>query len=65
MTDNLEQIKISVENEIKMFTLAERESKRLLARNIDSKLEKCKDSIKMRITISTLEKNSSIKCKRS
>ena len=57
MSDNLEQIKISVENKIKTFTLAERESKRLLAKNMDSKLEKCKDSIEMRMTISTLYKN--------
>ena len=64
MADNLEQMKISVENNIKMFTLAERESKRLLARNRHSELEKCKDSIEMRMTISTLSKNWSIKCKR-
>ena len=57
MSDNLEQIKISVENKIKTFTLAERESKRLLAKNMDSKLEKCKDCIEMRMTISTLYKN--------
>ena len=33
MVDNLEQTEISIEKNIKMLTLAERESKSLLARN--------------------------------
>ena len=33
MANNLEQTKIYIENNIKMLTLVERESKRLLARN--------------------------------
>ena len=41
MADNLEQMKISVENDIKMFTLAERESESLQARSKHSELEKC------------------------
>ena len=49
MADNLEQTKISIENTIKMFTLAERESKRLLARNKYSELEKCKANIETRM----------------
>ena len=49
MVDNLEQTKISFEN-IKMLTLAERESKRLLpARNKYSELEKCKGNIETRM----------------
>ena len=47
--DNLEQTKISIENNIKMLTLAERESKRLLARNKYSELEKCKGNIETRM----------------
>ena len=39
-----------------MFTLAERESERLLARNKHTELEKCKDKIEMRMTISKLYK---------
>ena len=50
MVDNLEQTKISIENNIKMLTLAERESKRLLlARNKYSELEKCKGNIETRM----------------
>ena len=45
MADNLEQMKISVENDIKMFTLAERESESLQTRNKHSELEKCKANI--------------------
>ena len=47
--DNLEQTKISIENNIKMLTLAERESKRLLARNKYTELEKCKGNIETRM----------------
>ena len=49
MADNLEQTKISIESNIKMLALAERESKRLLARNKYSKLEKCKANIETRV----------------
>ena len=49
MVDNLGQTKISIENNIKMLTLAERESKRLLARNKYSELEKCKGNIETRM----------------
>ena len=49
MVDNLEQTKISIENNIKMLTLVERESKRLLARNKYSELEKCKGNIQTRM----------------
>ena len=49
IVDNLEQTKISIENNIKMLTLAERESKRLLARNKYSELEKCKGNIETRM----------------
>ena len=49
MVDNLEQTKISIENNIKMLTLAERESKRLLARSKYSELEKCKGNIETRM----------------
>ena len=49
MVDNLEKTKISIENNIKMLTLAERESKRLLARNKYSELEKCKTNIETRM----------------
>ena len=45
MVDNLEQTKISIENNIKMLTLVERKSKRLLARNKYSELEKRKTYI--------------------
>ena len=45
MTNKLEQLKISIENNIKMLTLAERETKRLLERNKHSELEKCKSNI--------------------
>ena len=48
MADNLEQMKISVENDIRMFTLAERESESLQARNKHSELEKCKANIQTR-----------------
>ena len=48
MVDNLEQTKISIKNYIKMLTLAERESIRLLARNKYSKLEKFKGNIETR-----------------
>ena len=47
--DNLEQTKISIENNIKMLTLAERENKSLLARNKCSELEKCKGNIETRM----------------
>ena len=43
MVDNLEQTKISIENNIKMLTLAEIESKRLLAK------KKCKVNIETRM----------------
>ena len=49
MVDNSEQTKISIENNIKMLTLAKRESKRLLARNKYSELEKCKGNIETRM----------------
>ena len=49
MVDNLEQTKISIKNYIKMLTLAERESIRLLARNKYSKLEKFKGNIETRM----------------
>ena len=49
MADNLEQTKISIENNLKMLTLAERESKRLLARSKYSELEKCKAYIEARM----------------
>ena len=42
MVDNLGQTKTSIKNNIKMLTLAERESKRLLARDKYSELGKCK-----------------------
>ena len=40
MADNLKQIKISIKNNIKLCTLAGRESKTLLARNKHSQLDK-------------------------
>ena len=49
MVDNLEQTKISVESNNKMFTLAERESKRLLPSNKYSELENCKTNIETRM----------------
>ena len=49
MVDNLEQTKISIENNIKILMLAERESKRLLAGNKYSELEKCKNNIETRM----------------
>ena len=49
MADKLEQTKISIENNIKMFKLAERESKRLFARNKYSELKKCKANIETRM----------------
>ena len=49
MADNLEQIKISIENNIKMLTSAERKSKKLLSRNKYSELEKCKANIDTRM----------------
>ena len=49
MVDNLEKTKISIENNIKMLTLAERESKSLLVRNECSELEKCKTNIETRM----------------
>ena len=49
MVDNLEQTKISIENNIKMLTLVERKSKRLLARNKYSELEKRKTNIETRM----------------
>ena len=48
MVDNLGQTKISIENNIKMLTLAERESKRL-GRNKYSELKKCRDNIETRM----------------
>ena len=58
MVDNLEQRKISIENNIKMLALAERESKRLLARNKYSELEKCKTNIETRMeTLQDLKYN--------
>ena len=53
MTNKLEQLKISIENNIKMLTLAERETKRLLERNKHSELEKCKSNIQT--TMGTLQ----------
>ena len=58
MVDNLEQTKISIKNYIKMLTLAERESIRLLARNKYSKLEKFKGNIETR-----MEALQDLKCK--
>ena len=49
IVDNLEQTKISIENNIKMITLAERQSKRMLTRNKDSELEECKTNIETRM----------------
>ena len=49
MTDNVEQTKISIENNIKILTLAERERKRLLPRNKYSELETCKANIEARM----------------
>ena len=49
IVDNLEQTKISIENNIKMLTLAERESNRLLVRKTYSELEKCKGNIQTRM----------------
>ena len=50
MTDNVEQAKISIENNIKILTtLAERERKTLLARNKYSELEICKANIEARM----------------
>ena len=49
MVGNSGQTKISIENNIKMLTLAKRKSKRLLARNKYSKLEKCKGNIETRM----------------
>ena len=49
MVDNLEQTKIYIENNIKMLRLVERESKRLLARNKYSKLEKCTTNIETKM----------------
>ena len=49
MVDNLELTKISIENNIKMFTLAQRESKRLLPRNKYSELKKRKTNIETRM----------------
>ena len=49
MVDNLELTKISVENNSKMFTLAQSESKRLLARNKYSELKKRKTNIETRM----------------
>ena len=51
MVHNLEQTKISIKNNIKMLTLAERESKRLLARDKYSELEKCKTNTETRMEI--------------
>ena len=48
MVDNLEQTKISVENNINMLRLTERESKRLIETNKCSELEKCKANIEAR-----------------
>ena len=53
MTNKLEQLKISIENNIKMLTSAERETKRLLERNKHSELEKCKSNIET--TMGTLQ----------
>ena len=53
MTNKLEQLKISIKNNIKMLTLAERETKRLLERNKHSELEKCKSNIET--TMGTLQ----------
>ena len=52
MVDDLEQTIVSIENNIKMLTLAGRESKKLLARNKYSELEKCKDNIQTRMEAS-------------
>ena len=49
MVANSGQTKISIENNIKMLTLAKRKSKRLLARNKYSELEKCKGNIETRM----------------
>ena len=49
MANNLEQTKIYIENNIKMLTLVERESKRLLARNNHSELEKYIANIETRM----------------
>ena len=49
MVGNSGQTKISIENNIKMLTLAKRKSKRLLARNKYSELEKCKGNIETRM----------------
>ena len=49
MVGNSGQTKISIENNIKMLTLAKRKSKRLLARNKYSELEKCKRNVETRM----------------
>ena len=49
MADNLEQMKISIESNIKMLTITKREGKRLLARNKHSELEKCQANIETRM----------------
>ena len=49
MVANSGQTKISIENNIKMLTLAKRKSKRLLARNKYIELEKCKGNIETRM----------------
>ena len=49
MVANSGQTKISIENNIKMLTVAKRKSKRLLARNKYSELEKCKGNIETRM----------------
>ena len=49
IADNLKPTKTSIEKNIKMFTLAEGESKRLLARNKYSELDKCKANFETRM----------------
>lgn len=56
ISDNLEQMTISIENKIKIFTLVQRESKRLSARKKHSELEKFKYNNEMRMAISKLYK---------
>ena len=46
---DLEQTKVSIENNFKMLTLAERETTRLLERNKQNELERCKINIETRM----------------
>ena len=49
MADTLQQTEVSIENNIKMLKLVERESKRFIIRNKNSELKKCKANIETRM----------------